>query len=588
MTLPPVWNLADLYKSIDDDKLSGDLKTLLSRAAAFQQKYQGKLGTLSPAGFAEALNEYESICELDAKLSSFAQLKASENISDENKAQFAQKIREISAEAGAEILFFPLEINALDDERTAAFLSDENVKKYVPYIENVRLYKSHDLSAEIERILMEKDTVSNAAMVRIYDETIAAMKVPLDGKNMTLTEALNTFFSPDAALRKSAGKAVADTLNKDLPLISTIYNTLIKDKQLEDKWRHYDTPASFRHLSNRLEPEVADAMVDAVRESYADTAHRYYRYKAKMMGVKKLNHYDRNAPVFLNVTEKSYTWDEAVDTVLTAYRNFSPLFYETALPFFENGWIDAEPREGKAQGAFAHSTVPSVHPYLLMSFLGKTRDIMTLAHELGHGIHQRLAAPKGFLSMHAPLTFAETASVFGEMLTFRSLLEKEKDGAVRRMLTAQKAEDMINTVIRQTAFYRFETIVHAERKNTELSRRRLAEIWHSVQQESLGDAFVFTEEYDPYWSYISHFFHTPFYVYAYAFGDCLVNALYSVYCETDDKEDFVRKYTAMLAAGGTQTHREMLQPFGLDAADKNFWKKGLNVLKGFIDELEQS
>lgn len=586
MTNLPSWSLDDLYKGKDDPALAKDLKKLRAESEDFKNAYQGKLKGLSATDFGEALARYEAVCELDGRLSSYARLLLSENVSDEDNARFAQKIREETAEAGVLTLFFALEINELSEAELKRLSAGESVKKYAPYIENVRLYKPHDLPPETERILAEKDTVSSAAFIRVYDETIAAMNVSLNGKQTTLTEALDAFFSPDRTLRKEAGAEIAKTLNKDLPLISMTYNTLMKDKQLEDKWRHYETPASFRHLSNRLEPEVVGAMIDAVTESYADTAHRYYRYKAKRLGLEKLAHYDRNAPAFPEIKEHSYTWDEAVETVLCAYKDFSPVFYETALPFFKNGWIDAAPRAGKAQGAFASSTVPSAHPYLLMSFLGKTRDVMTLAHELGHGIHQRLAAPNGYLQMHAPLTFAETASVFGEMLTFRSLLEKETNRAARQMMIAQKTEDMINTVIRQTAFYKFETIAHNERKNGELSRARLCEIWQSVQRESLGDAFEFDKEYDPYWSYISHFFHSPFYVYAYAFGDCLVNALYAVYQETDDKKGFVEKYTEMLASGGTKTHRELLKPFGLDASDKNFWKMGLNVLKGFINELE--
>jgi oligoendopeptidase F len=583
----PVWNLSDLYTGTDDPRVASDLKRLKTGCCDFARRFKGKTALLEPAEFGQALQFYEALCELDGRLSSYAQLLQAENISDEHSARFAQEIREKSAEAGAEILFFPLETAALNDLETARLLSDETVARYRPYLENLRLYRPHNLNQDVEQILMEKDTVSNSAFVRVFDETMAAVSVPIRDEKLTLTQALNLFNSADRELRREAGAATAAELNARLPLITLTYNTLVKDKQLEDKWRRYETPASFRHLSNRLEPEVVEAMTGAVRESYASTAHRYYRLKAKWLKLDRLEHFDRNAPAFPHVRERTYTWDEAVETVSGAYRGFSETFYETALPFFEQGWIDAAPRPGKAQGAFAHSTVPSVHPYLLMSFLGKTRDVMTLAHELGHGIHQRLSARQGYLMAHSPLTFAETASVFGEMLTFRALLDQEKDPEIRRMLTAQKVEDMINTVVRQTAFHQFETTVHNERRNGELSSGRLAEIWHTVQQESLGDAFRFTPEYDPYWSYISHFFHSPFYVYAYAFGDCLVNALYTVYQETDDKAGFVEKYTHMLTLGGTQTHRDMLAPFGLDATDRNFWKKGLKVLEDFIDELEE-
>lgn len=588
MNVPPSWSLNDLYKGKDDPELKNDLDKLKNRAEKFQKNYTGKLKGISPEKFAIALSEYESISELDGKISSYARLLSCENLSNEENARFAQRIREISAECGTNILFFTLEINSLSEDEINYLLKDKAVEHYRPYIENVRLFKPHDLSNQVEQILMEKDTVSYAAFVRVYDETVAAMRVPLNGENVTLTKALDSFFSPDRELRKQAGSRICETLNKDLPLISIIYNTLMKDKQLEDKWRHYKTPADFRHLSNRLEPEVVNAMAEAIEESYPETSHRYYAYKAKQLGLKNLAHYDRNAPIFPDITDKTYSWNDAVQIVLNAYKNFSPVFYETALPFFQNGWVDAIPRDGKAQGAFAHSTVPSAHPYLLMSFLGKTRDVITLAHELGHGIHQRLAAKNGYLQMHAPLTFAETASVFGEMLVFRSLLDNENDVRRKKMMIAQKTEDMINTVVRQNAFFRFETIAHDKRKKGELSKEELCQIWQTVQKESLGNAFDFDAEYDPYWSYISHFFHSPFYVYAYAFADCLVNSLYSVYQETANKKDFVEKYTEMLASGGTKTYRELLKPFGLDATDKSFWKKGLSILKSFIDELEST
>lgn len=582
----PSWNLSDLYTGPQDKRLQEDLKKLEEKSLSFAASYQGKLAGLTAEDFGQTLINYEHICELDGRIGSHAQLLLSENITDETNSRFAQEIREKSADIGTQILFFPLEINELPEDTIHLFFKNEKVSKYRPYIENLRLYRPHDLKQEIEKILMEKETVSGAAFVRVYDETIADISVPLNGEPLTLTQALNLFNSQDRTIRKDAGTAISTELNKRLPLITLTYNTLLKDKQLEDKWRRYETPASFRHLSNRLEPEVVQALTEAIRESYGKTAHRYYRLKAKWLKLDKLEHYDRNAPAFPDIQERTYTWEEAVETVLTAYKGFSEGFYTTALPFFEKGWIDAAPRTGKAQGAFAHSTVPSVHPYLLMSFLGKTRDVMTLAHELGHGVHQRLSARQGYLMAHSPLTFAETASVFGEMLTFRSILAKETDEKRRRQLLAQKTEDMINTVIRQIAFYQFETKAHNERKNGELPKQRIAEIWQEVQSESLGDIFNFTSEYDPYWSYISHFFHSPFYVYAYAFGDCLVNSLYTVYQETDDKADFVKKYTHMLTLGGTQTHKEMLAPFGLEASDKTFWQKGLKVLEGFIDELE--
>lgn len=587
MNTLPVWNLNDLYASVHDEAVERDLKSAALNAEAFQFAYRGKLNDLTPAEFAQALVTYENIGKQMGKLESFADLKHAENVSDEEGGRFLQKITEKSAEIGTKTLFFCLEINALSDERMAELMNDETVARYRPFLQNVRLYKPHDLSSEIEEILLEKDTVSEASFIRLYDEIMASLKVD-DGKGgtQTFTEAIDKFNDPDRDVRRQTGKAVADVLNAQMPTVTLIYNTLLQSKRLEDKWRHYETPESFRHLSNRVESNVVEALSEAVWEKLPTTAHRYYKLKAKVLGLDKLQHYDRNAPVFTDIAEKSFSWPEAQETVLNAYRDFSPEFYQIGKQFFDKHWIDAEPRSGKAQGAFAHPTTTDVHPYILLSFLGKTRDVMTIAHELGHGIHMCLSAPQGYLMAHSPLTFAETASVFGEMLTFQSLLKQESNPAVRRALLSRKIEDMINTVVRQTAFYRFEKTVHEERKNGELSRQRLNAIWQSVQSESLGNAFDFSTEYDPYWSYISHFFHTPFYVYAYAFGDCLVNALYTTYNETDDKSAFVARYTDMLKKGGTQTHRDMLSPFGLNAGDKSFWSKGLKVLEDFINRFE--
>lgn len=587
MTALPCWNLKDLYAGLNDPAIKADIALLFESADAFAAQYQGKLASLTPAQFGGALKEYERIASIECVLGSYAQLKQSEDVSNEEAGRFLQEISEKEAEAGTKILFFRLEINALSDDKINEFLTDETVASYRPFIEEVRLYRPHDLDQSIEKILMEKDTVSSSAFIRAYDETLASMRVSLNGKKTPLTQALDALNDKDRSKRRKAGKAISKALDEKLPFITLVYNTLMKDKQLEDKWRKYESPEAFRHLSNRVEPDVVEALSGAVWENLPNTAHRYYKLKAKILGLKKLEHYDRNAPAFSGVKEHKYTWEQARDTVLTAYRGFSEDFYRTGKRFFDKNWIDAAVRDGKAQGAFAHPVSVTKHPYLLMSFLGKTRDVMTLAHELGHGIHQCLSAPQGELQANSALTFAETASVFGEMLTFQSILAQEKNPAVRRALLSQKIEDMINTVVRQTAFYRFEKAAHAERQNGELSRKRLCEIWQNVQGESLGKAFHFTKEYDPYWTYISHFFHTPFYVYAYAFGDCLVNALYTAYQESPDKADFVRKYTEMLKKGGTQTHKDMLSPFGLDARDKRFWLKGLKVLENFIDRLEQ-
>jgi oligoendopeptidase F len=410
------------------------------------------------------------------------------------------------------------------------------------------------------------------------------MRIPVGGEELTVTAALNLLSDRNRSMREDAAHGIEAAFAGNLRLFALVTNTLAKDKQIVDAWRHYPHPASYRNRSNMVEDDVVEALVTAVTGDYARLSHRYYALKARWLGLPKLQHWDRNAPLPED-EDSAIAWGDARDRVLSAYAAFSPQLAEVGRRFFERGWIDAELRPGKTSGAFAHPTVPSVHPYILMNYHGRTRDVMTLAHELGHGVHQVLAAEQGYLLSQTPLTLAETASVFGEMLTFRSLLDAEPDPKRRRIMLASKVEDMLNTVVRQVAFYRFETLVHLERRQGELLPDRINEIWLSVQRESLGPAFDFSPEYGVYWAYVPHFIHSPFYVYAYAFGDCLVNALYDLF--QHGHTDFQAKYLSMLRAGGTKRHRELLQPFGLDAADPGFWKRGLDVIAGFIDELEQ-
>jgi len=388
----------------------------------------------------------------------------------------------------------------------------------------------------------------------------------------------------DGTKRKAAAAALATTFKANLRLFAHITNTLAKDKEISDRWRGFKDVAAARHLANRIEPEVVDALVAAVQGAYPRLSHRYYKLKARWLGRDALDYWDRNAPALPDLPAETIPFGEAKDTVLSAYGAFAPEMADIARRFFDGRWIDAPVRPGKAPGAFAHPTVPSAHPYVLLNYQGKARDVMTLAHELGHGVHQVLAAPQGALMASTPLTLAETASVFGEMLTFRALLAKTDDPKQKKAMLASKVEDMINTVVRQIAFYSFERKVHTERRQGELTAERIGEIWMSVQGESLGPAIVFHPGYETYWSYIPHFIHSPFYVYAYAFGDCLVNSLYAVYEEAAD--GFQQKYFAMLKAGGSKRHKELLAPFGLDASDPTFWEKGLSVISRLIDQLE--
>lgn len=580
----PAWDLNDLYPGMDAPELKADLDRADAAAKAFQERYAGTLPGLSGDALAEAIAAYEAIDETLSRVMSFASLTYSGDMADPIIGKFYQSMQERVNGVSTQLIFFTLEINRLDeDDVTAKLAASPALARYAPWLRDVRLYRDHQLPDEVERLLHEKYVVGRAAWNRLFDETMAGLRFPIDGKELTSAEALNRLSDRDPAKRREAGEVVGRVMGANARLFALITNTLAKDKEIEDNWRHYPSPTSARNLSNRVEDEVVDALVAAVKAAYPDLSHRYYAMKAKWFGQDHLDYWDRNAPL-PNDADRTIRWDEARDIVLGAYGRFSPDLATLGKRFFDNPWIDAPVRPGKAPGAFAHSTVPSVHPYLLVNFQGKTRDVMTLAHELGHGVHQILAGRQGHFLSDTPLTLAETASVFGEMLTFRALLAAETDPARRRLLLAGKVEDMLNTVVRQIAFFDFERRVHTERREGELTAERIGEIWMAVQSESLGPALRFDEGYRHYWSYIPHFVHSPFYVYAYAFGDCLVNSLYAVY--QDAEQGFAEKYLAMLTAGGTLRHQDLLAPFGLDASDPAFWQKGLTVIRGFIDELE--
>jgi oligoendopeptidase F len=579
----PVWNLADLFPGADSPELAAALEAAADDARAFEKQYAGKLGGLSGAELGAAIASYEKLDERLARLSSFADLTYAGDQSDPAIAKFYQGIQERVNAAASHTLFFALELNRLDEADLAPKLDDPALRRYAPWLSDLRSFRPHQLGDDMEKLLHEKYVAGKAAWTRLFDETMAGLRFDVDGKSLTSAEALHLLSDRSGAVRRSAAKAVGKTLGDNARLFALITNTLAKDKEIEDKWRRYAAPISARNLANRVEDEVVDALMAAVRQSYPRLSHRYYALKAKWFGVAQLDYWDRNAPLPMS-DDASVPWPAARDTVLEAYGDFSPDLAGLGKRFFDNPWIDAGVRPGKSPGAFAHPTVPSAHPYLLLNYQGKTRDVMTLAHELGHGVHQLLAAGQGHLLADTPLTLAETASVFGEMLTFRKLLAQAADPQRRKAMLAGKVEDMLNTVVRQIAFCTFETRVHAERSRGELMPERIGEIWLDVQRESLGPALRLHDEYRHYWAYIPHFVHTPFYVYAYAFGDCLVNSLYALYRQTPD--GFAEKYLAMLRAGGSKRHKELLAPFGLDASDPGFWRKGLGLIEGFIDELE--
>ncbi|MBB4264954.1 M3 family oligoendopeptidase [Roseospira visakhapatnamensis] len=581
----PGWDLADLYGGMDDPVLESDLTAARASAAAFRERHLGQVAALSGADLGAAIAAFEAISETLYRIMSYAQLLHAVDQTDETIGRFHQGMQEKVTDISSLLLFFTLEINQLDDETLADKLTAPALNHYAAWIRTVRAFRDHELPEAMERLIHEKEVTGRAAWVRLFDETLAHLRFDIDGQSRTLTEALDQLSDTQRSRRESAARAIGAELAANARVFAHITNTLAKDKQIEDTWRRYPHALASRNLANQVEDEVVEALVTAVRDSYADTAHRYYALKARWFGQERLATWDRNAPL-PDAEDRRYAWPEARDLVLNAYGAFSPRLAEVGQRFFDNAWIDVPPRPGKTSGAFAHPTVPSAHPYLLLNFMGRSRDVMTLAHELGHGVHQVLAAPRGVLMSDTPLTLAETASVFGEMLTFRAMLNAETDPKRRRTLLTGKVEDMLNTVVRQVAFHEFEYRVHRERREGALSEDRLSAIWMDVQRESLGPAFDFDDSYRVFWGYIPHFVHTPFYVYAYAFGDCLVNSLYAVH-QAGTVPDFQEKYLDMLAAGGTLRHTELLAPFGLDARDPAFWRRGLGVLTTFIDELEQ-
>jgi oligoendopeptidase F len=584
----PEWDLSALYAGIGAPEIKRDLARADAECNAFEERYKGKLAALAagPDGgraLAAAIKELEAIDDLIGRIASFAQLVYTGNTTDPARAKFFGDVQEQITTSSSHLLFFSLELNKIADDVVDAAMSDPALGHYRPWIEDARKEKPYQLEDRIEQLFHEKSVTGQAAWNRLFNDTVANLRFKVGAKTLAIEPTLNLLQDRSEKTRRTAAEALGKTFRENLRTFTLITNTLAKDKEISDRWRGFADIADARHLANRVEREVVEALVSAVRGAYPRLSHRYYALKARWFGRKRLAYWDRNAPL-PDVPMRTIPWLEAKDTVLSAYGAFSPQMAKIAEQFFTDRWIDAPVRPGKAPGAFAHPTVPSAHPYILLNYQGKPRDVMTLAHELGHGVHQVLAAPNGALMAPTPLTLAETASVFGEMLTFRRLLDATTDPAQRKAMLASKVEDMINTVVRQIAFYTFEREVHSERRNGELTADRLCEIWLSVQSESLGPAIDIKPGYETFWAYIGHFIHAPFYVYAYAFGDCLVNSLYAVYEKSH--QGFAERYLAMLAAGGTKHHSELLEPFGLDARDPAFWQGGLGMIERMIGELE--
>ena len=580
----PEWDLTDLYPAPDAPELKRDLQWAKDEAKAFEADYKGKLEALTKAGkLYEAIERSEKLGDVTGRLGSFAYLRYAQNTQDPERTKFLGDLNQQITDLATGLLFWELELNAIDDATIEAALGkDANLMRYKHWFAELRKAKPYQLDQKLEELFFEKSVTGAQAWNRLFDESMAALKFEIDGEELPIESTLHLLSDRNETKRETAFHALGKTLDQNKRLFTHITNVLAKDKEISDRWRGYKDIADSRHMANSVEREVVDALETAVRAAYPRLSHKYYQMKAKWFGKSQLNAWDRNAPL-PSSDDRVFDWETARTTVLDAYGKFSPKLREVAEPFFGSGWIDGPVRPGKAMGAFAHPTVPSAHPYLMLNYLGKARDVTTLAHELGHGVHQVLAGPQGSILSNTPLTLAETASVFGEMLTFRSMLAATTDKKHRFAMLSSKVEDMLNTVVRQIAFYTFERRVHTARKDGELTTEQLNEIWLDVSKESLGPGVKLNDGYGIFWSYIPHFIHSPFYVYAYAFGDCLVNSLYAQYEKSSD--GFAERYFELLKAGGSKHHSELLKPFGLDARDPNFWSLGLSMIERLIDEL---
>ena len=582
----PTWDLTDLYNGSADPKLNQDLTTLEKQVAEFVATYTGVFkNDFAGEQLLNAIKIYESINEGLGKLMTFSGLQYYSDLNNPDFGSLYQNFQEKASLLAAHMVFFTIDLARLtSDSINNALKSTPALSRYNHWLEVVRKYQPHQLSEELERYAVEKSVTGRNAWVRLYDETLASMKLKYDGELLPLEAVVHKMGDKSGAVRKAAAHALSEGLTNQLPLFTTITNVLAKDKEIDDKWRHFATSDSSRHLDNQIEPEVVQALANCVRENYATLSHRYYALKAKMLGLDRLEYWDRNAPLPFD-DDADISWPVARKIVLDAYAAFSPIVAGIAQEFFDKNWIDAPTRAGKTSGAFSHPAVPSVHPYVLLNYQGRRRDVMTLAHELGHGVHQMLARKQGYLLADTPLTLAETASVFGEMLTFQHLLSSCTTVDQRKSMLAGKIDDMLNTVVRQIAFYSFEQQVHLARRQGELTADDLANIWQRTQAEALGESVHIDPITHTFWAYITHFIHSPFYVYAYAFGDCLVNSLYAFYISNPD--GFADKYLDLLKAGGSKGYNELLQPFGLDLKQPTFWASGLKMITSLIDELDK-
>ena len=580
----PVWDLSEIYKDIKDPKIKTDLKKIKKSSDDFLNKWKGKIKDLNSSDFLLCIDTYQEICENIHRVGTHSNLIFATNMENPEVSRYNSSVSDEFTEIFSSLIFFTLELSKVDDKTINAWMSDNKSNKWKPYLTVLRKRNPYLLDPLVEEILIEKSATGRSAWVRLFDETSASLRFPFKEKELSEAEILNLLSDSDPNNRKIAGKSLSNILDKNKRIFSIILNVISRDRYIEDNKRGFKNIVSSRNLDNDVEDEVVDALVNTVDKAMPQLTHRYYKWKAKEFGKSKLDWWDRNAPL-PHTSETSIEWDKAKNIVLDSFASFHPEMSDIAGLFFKNGWIDARVRQGKASGAFAHPSVPSLHPYILVNYQGKIRDVMTLAHELGHGVHQILAAKNGLLMAETPLTLAETASVFGEMLVFRKLLD-ESPTEQKKQLLAGKIEDMLNTVVRQIGFHQFEVKFHEARIKSELTPDEISDIWMETQSHAVGPSINLNNDYRVLWGYIPHFVHTPFYVYAYAFGDSLVNALWQSY-QVSNKQDFSKKYIEMLTAGGTKSHNELLKPFKLSAYESSFWDQGVSMITGLMDELEQ-
>ena len=577
------WNLADLFSSPDDPRLEATLARELDRARAFEARYRGNVASLAPGDFAAMMRELGEYEEASALPEIYAYMLHSENTQDHVAGRLLARVREASAERGSHMVFFSLELAQVTDEQAAALYADPESAVYRHTVEEARKFRPHQMTEPEERVLTEFSPVGNSAWVRLFDELCARIRVGVDDEEVPLDQALTLLREPDRDVRRTASAAVTEALRGDIRTRGYIFNVVMQEKSIDDRLRHFPTWISSRNLANETSDEAVQALVDAVTSRY-DVSVRYYRVKRKLLNVSDLHEWDRYAPI--GDTTRDLTWDEAKELVLGSYQRFSPRAGKMIQQFFDERWIDAPVGPGKAGGAYCMPVTPHHHPYVLMNFTGKLRDALTLAHELGHGLHDRLATKQHIFDYHPPLTLAETASVFGEALTFDRIMAEEKDPKIRLAMLCSQCEDAFSTVFRQVAFNRFEEAIHTSRRDEgELSVDSLGELFQDKLQPMFGDSLVLTDDHKVWWSYVSHFMHTPGYVYAYAFGNLLALSVYHRYLEVGPS--FVDQYLEFLAAGGSTRPDELVRRIGMDITDPGFWDAGLKILDSMVSEVER-